>query len=299
VLGDLCGDPSVEDFSTPFRDLLGRVSGDRLLGPAAAAGLPDSITVLQTNYRFGAESGIGAVSRALREKPERAFELLASGEHPDVTWVAAPSAGGLADTLRQPILEGYGPLLQNSDPHRAHAAFTRFQLLCAVRRGPFGVEAVNRAAEALLAEAGWIEPRDRWYPGRPVLVTRNEYASGLFNGDVGIALPDPEAGGELRVHFPAPDGSMRSVAPGRVPDHQTAYAMTVHKSQGSEFERVLLILPERDSLVLTRELLYTGITRARTGVAVWGHPEVFAAAAARRTVRPSGLRERLWGAPGV
>ena len=142
-------------------------------------------------------------------------------------------------------------------------AFGRFRVLCALRDGPRGVTALNaaltrrfRAALDLpgLAEGPGASP---WFAGRPVLVSNNDYVLRLFNGDIGIALPD--ADGELLVHFPdaAAPGGFRAIAPVRLPRHETAFAMTVHKSQGSEFDGVLVMLPEQRSRVLTRELLYT------------------------------------------
>ena len=131
------------------------------------------------------------------------------------------------------------------------------------------------------------------------MVTRNDYQLRLFNGDMGITLPDPEGNRELRVFFPSLDGRGRKFPPLRLPEHETVYALTVHKSQGSEFDRVLLILPDRDAPVLTRELIYTGITRAREAVEIWGPETIFSRAVSRRLHRSSGLREALWGADGI
>ena len=135
--------------------------------------------------------------------------------------------------------------------------------------------------------------------GRPVMVTKNDYPLRLFNGDMGITLPDPDGNQELRVFFPSADGEVRKFPPLRLPEHETVYALTVHKSQGSEFDRVLLILPDRDAPVLTRELIYTGITRAREQVEIWGEETTFCRALSRRIQRSSGLREALWGADGI
>ncbi len=176
--------------------------------------------------------------------------------------------------------------------------FGGFRVLCALRRGPWGVETLNREIERLLAAERLIEPTSRWYPGRPVLITRNDYGERLFNGDVGIILPDPEAGGELRAFFREPQGRMRRIIPLRLPEHETVYAMTVHKSQGSEFDRLLLILPDQDVPLLTRELIYTGLTRARHSVEVWGAEEILRTAISRRIVRTSGLRDALWSRDG-
>jgi exodeoxyribonuclease V alpha subunit len=133
-------------------------------------------------------------------------------------------------------------------------------------------------------------------PGTPLLVTQNAPHLGLFNGDTGVLLPDPAtSGGPLRAWFPGEGAAPRSIAPAQLPPHEPAFAMTVHKSQGSEFDRVLLILPDRDSPVLTRELIYTGLTRARHRVDLWAEPGILERGIARRTERASGLRERLCG----
>ena len=178
-------------------------------------------------------------------------------------------------------------------------AFNEFKILCALRIGPFGVNAVNRLAGQVLGRENLI-PKGRlgshpWYRGRPILITRNDYYLGLFNGDIGITLPDPDSSDDdLYVYFPDASGGVKRFLPHRLPEHETVYAMTIHKSQGSEFDNVLLILPDRDTPVLTRELLYTGVSRARQGVEIWGRREVFQNGVNKRIIRQSGLSEMLW-----
>ena len=134
-----------------------------------------------------------------------------------------------------------------------------------------------------------------WYAGRPVLITRNHYPLGLFNGDIGVTLPDQEdADGRLAVFFPGSSGEVRRFQPYQLPQHETVYAMTVHKSQGSEFDEVLFILPDRDFPVLTRELIYTALTRARKKISIWGSRTIIRNAIARQIERTSGLRDALW-----
>ncbi|HEU5174333.1 MAG TPA: ATP-binding domain-containing protein, partial [Gemmatimonadaceae bacterium] len=149
---------------------------------------------------------------------------------------------------------------------------------------------LNDAIERWLRQRRSVA-RSQWYDRRPVLVTANDHGTGLYNGDVGVTFHES---GHPLVYFPVRDG-VRGFAPARVPAHATAWAMTVHKSQGSEFDRVLLMLPEDDSRVLTRELLYTGVTRARKAVTLFGSPAIIRAATARTTVRASGLAARLSG----
>ena len=157
------------------------------------------------------------------------------------------------------------------DPLKALEQFNRFQILGAVNIGPYGVNALNRLAEQILKQEALINPDQEWYRGRPVMITRNDYKLGLFNGDMGITLPVPGSDSQkLYVCFPGDSGDFRSFLPSRLPEHETAFATTVHKSQGSEFNDILLVLPNKDYPVLTRELLYTAITRARNNISIWG-----------------------------
>lgn len=181
-------------------------------------------------------------------------------------------------------------------------AFDAFRLLCALRRGPWGVEGLNQRVAAELLRLGLIEADHGWYEGRPVLVTRNDYSLGLMNGDIGIALRLPERNDDgslrfaLRVAFPRNDGSggVRFVLPSRLVEVDTVFAMTVHKSQGSEFAHTALVLPDALNPVLTKELVYTGITRARDWFSlVESLPGVFEEAVRRKVRRLSGLMLHL------
>jgi len=183
----------------------------------------------------------------------------------------------LAPLLRK----AFRSLGSETDPARAFEIFGALRLLSPVRRGPRGTETLNRLArEALGMPAG-----DGWYPGRPVMILENDYNLGLFNGDTGIALP---AGDTLRVYFPAPEGFV-SFVPARLPRHETCYAITVHKSQGSEFRHTVLILPEEPCPVLSRELLYTALTRSRERFSLVGTAEQAMEAILRPARRDSGL----------
>ena len=162
-------------------------------------------------------------------------------------------------------------------------SFNEFSVLCAVREGPFGVTQLNAHIEKALGFTATA-----WYVGRPVMVTRNDYALELMNGDVGICLPG--ADGVLRVAFPSLGGNVRWIVPARLDSVETVFAMTVHKSQGSEFHHVLLVVPAHDSPVLTRELVYTGLTRAKENLTLWApRPEVLLQACNRRVLRSGGL----------
>jgi exodeoxyribonuclease V alpha subunit len=153
---------------------------------------------------------------------------------------------------------------------------------------------MNPIVEEALAEAGKIDPQDASYIGRPILVTQNDYQLNLFNGDVGIVATAAESSDQRVVMFEAEEGRPRVLSPSRLPAHETAYAMSIHKSQGSEFDRVAVILPLESSPVLSRELLYTAVTRAKSAVTIHGSREIIEQTIARRIERASGLREALW-----
>jgi exodeoxyribonuclease V alpha subunit len=170
-------------------------------------------------------------------------------------------------------------------------------VLAAHRRGPFGVLALVPQIERALARARLLTPGPEAYDGRPVLVTANDYALGLFNGDAGVTCLES---GHLSVAFPGEnqdDGALvRRLSPARMPPHETLFAMTIHKSQGSEHDAVVIVLPEATSPLLTRELLYTAVTRARSRAIVVGSEASVRAAIDRRVERASGLASLLWDA---
>jgi exodeoxyribonuclease V alpha subunit len=170
--------------------------------------------------------------------------------------------------------------------------FNNFQILCGVHFGRMGVEGMNRSVELFLARRGYDCHHDNWYAGRPVLVTRNDYGLDLYNGDIGICLPDEKDGG-FKVWFERGDGTMRGYSPHRLPRSETVFAMTVHKSQGSEFDEVIVVLPEEDNKILSRELIYTAVTRARTNVKIVAQPDIFKGALSRNIERFSGLAGQL------
>ena len=318
VLGDICGEPGpvagagVEvaggnraDDDRP--DATGNASRQAGEAPPIAA----CIARLGYSFRFGTDTGIGGLARAIQAgDTEAALALLADPKHPDVRLVSAPAveAGNrLQAGLAREVLAGYGPYLEvlaaggvdrsGPDPSAIAAAleaFGRFRVLCAHRQGPSGVATLGRAVIEALALAGRVGPQGESWAGRPVLVTRNDPALGLFNGDVGLIARDATMEGRLRAFFPGAEGLPRAIAPPRLPPHETAFSMSIHKSQGSEFDRVAVILPHPDSPLLSRELLYTAVTRARRSVLVFATAEALKVAIERRARRASGLRQRLW-----
>ena len=282
------------------RDQLASVEAGAILGDICAApsdtaqDLAGSIVHLRRSWRFDDTSGIGNLARSVNAgDATRALEILDGGEHASVALLPSGPQSRPDQLLGDRLVQGYRRLAQARDPAQALAALSDFRVLCAHRRGRFGMEALNRLAREQLSRAGLIEGYGDWFHGRPVIVTRNDYGLGLFNGDTGVAMHDEE--GRLRVWFEGSGGALRALHPARLPACESVYAMTVHKSQGSEFDRVLLLLPQQPSPILTRELVYTGLTRARSSVTVVSSAEVLRSAIEGRIQRSSGLRAALWG----
>jgi exodeoxyribonuclease V alpha subunit len=299
VLGDICAAAATEVVGTrSTASLTSPVENGTQWNASLPAkhALADCVVQLKKNYRFGEQSAIYRLSNAINEgRAEDALQILkGAGANAAADLISAPlpRRSELKEALRARVTAGFSEFLKASDPVAALTALARFRILCALREGPFGVAGLNYVTEGILEEAGLIKPQYPWYARRPIMITRNDYNLKLFNGDIGLLLPDTDSG-EPRAFFPGPDNTLRKFLPLRLPEHETAYAMTVHKSQGSEFDRVLLILPERESPVLSRELLYTGITRARSSVELWFDEKVFRAALAKRVTRTSGLCDAL------
>lgn len=249
--------------------------------------LADAVVRLTHSHRFDANSGIGALAVAVnRGDAAEACALLQYGKYADLSWRA--NSIGLAEQLLAERAAYFQQLAEaEAQPQALFNEFNRLMLLCGERRQ---VEAFNTEVERLLEACGVKTRGNEWYAGRPVMVRENDYSVGLFNGDIGIALNTEDG---LRVLFPAPDGGFRRFAPARLPAHDSVYAMTVHKSQGSEFDSVWLALPETLSANLSRALIYTAITRARKQFVLAGSLAVLEAAVRQREQRSSGLADRL------
>jgi exodeoxyribonuclease V alpha subunit len=327
VLGDLCRDAEAGMYSPQTQAWLESISGEDLsnsgltLGSNAQYPLAQQVVMLRHSRRFVQGSGIGQLAKLVNQQQDhQARALLAGGTYADLFYLALKGEQDRAFTRL--LLNGHGdgpqgyrhylsvlaalrpdalaPIEHPSWTEWARAvlgAFDEFQLLCAVRKGPWGVEGLNQRITRTLFDAQLIESDQQWYEGRPVLMTRNDYGLGLMNGDIGIALRLPEGAAQeqrqaLRVAFPRNDGSdgVRFVLPSRLNDVETVYAMTVHKSQGSEFAHTALILPEALNPVLTKELIYTGITRAKNWFSlIEPRQGVFEEALRRKVKRLSGL----------
>ncbi len=338
LLSELCQRANGGHYLPHTRDWLQSVTGeqvpDSLVDPQGTA-MDQAVVMLRHSYRFDAQSGIGQLAEAVNDGDVKALKQVWKHGYADLAqltlstdddaelrdWVVKGGTKQFPAAARREGVEppvGYQHYLNvmiqarpadNEPPEafnrwaaRVLLAYSQFQLLCALRGGRWGVEELNQRIADILRKEGLLKASIGWYPGRPVLVTRNDYSQRLMNGDIGITLEIPHrlADGTvvptLRVAFLAGDGTqdIRWVMPGRLQAVETVFAMTVHKSQGSEFTHTALLLPENLSPILTRELIYTGITRARHWFSlgcVGGMNAVLPDAVKRRVLRASGLIE--------
>jgi len=310
--------------------------------------MANSLTQLRVSHRFTHDSGIGKLAAAVNagqfSQVQQSF-----AQYDDIhcyTNLAVPFSKDLTIQTReaefawqQQVINGYSQYLQaieqGESPYQVLQLFNKFQLLCALRQGSSGLQALNDRVQSLLQNRGLLNidnhqgagfnnssEQSRWYVGRPVMISRNDYELNLFNGDIGIAMMvESKVGGiaegmadgkkgkkELRVCFATEDTSanssadpsahaqpnVRQLLPTRLPSHETAFAMTVHKSQGSEFADVALVLPDNHSPVISRELIYTAITRAKKSFSLYSNDEVLAAGVNSQIERASGLRDLLF-----
>jgi exodeoxyribonuclease V alpha subunit len=282
VLGDLARAPGRAE---PWLD-------ERLGEMGVPGGVVHGVVTLEHVWRFG--GAIAAFARAVRDGDgATAVALLRDHGDTALQLVPPPEVDPLGlDGVRADVVASGRALIAAADTGAAAAAVAALdehRVLCAHRRGPFGVSRWTAEIERWLAADQPHRPRGPWAPGRPVLVTSNDYDIGLFNGDTGVVVATDDG---PRVAF-ARGGAPQLYAPARLPEVATVHAMTVHRGQGSQFRGVTVVLPPAESPLLTRELLYTAVTRARSSVRIVGTEESVRAAVARPVARASGLRERL------
>lgn len=311
VLGDICSFNQL-GYSAQQAQLVAKLTGYHSLTQMAKAqpSVADSLCMLRKSYRFDARSGIGQLAIAVNSGSIKQVDWVWKKSFEDIN--RYPIDSHHYTQLIQTMVSEYQPYLKRmstkhesehsggleSSSQQAKAAldaFSRCRLLCAIREGDFGVAGLNLRVERALTARKLIKTQDElWYHGRPVMVSRNDHALGLYNGDIGLCMwDDSEQEPRLKVFFELPDGSVKAVLPSRVPEHETAYAMTIHKSQGSEFEHTLMVLPPDFTPILTKELIYTGITRAKKRLSLYGDERVLSRGIKVRTERASGLVKRL------
>ena len=292
--------------------------------------LGDSLCMLMHSHRFKGDAGIGLLASAVNRADLQGILQVWQQGPAELSWlehsmvvsqtqakVSEPANNVGLNSLLEQACQQYGAYLgalnshasnndaSNSDLSKRPSTadiierFNQYRILCAMRSGDYGVEGINQFVTQALANAKLIKPLQEFYLGRPIIIQSNDYNLGLFNGDIGLILQDEDKPERLMAHFIKADGSLLKVLPARLPSHETCYAMTVHKSQGSEFSRVALVLPPSPSLaqwqLLTKELVYTAITRAKVHFTCLGTQHVFERASSQATQRASGLADRLWG----
>ncbi len=290
VLGDICQFTKM-GYSQNQAQQLSQLTGYALPVQSHNNAVADSLCMLQKSYRFDARSGIGQLAKAINEGSKFKVEAVWAKGFSDIRFhdLSNDSYNAMITMMVNGYRSYLGHIHAGDKPEVALKAFSQIQLLCAMREGDFGVVGLNQRIEKGLRKSDLIPHGDEvWYSGRPVMVTQNDYGVGLYNGDIGIAMPDP-VDQRLRVYFDMPDGSIRGVLPSQLPEHETVYAMTIHKSQGSEFEHTVLALPAEFSPILTRELIYTGVTRAKKKLDLFATEKVVARGVMIKTQRNSGL----------
>ncbi|MBU0663495.1 MAG: exodeoxyribonuclease V subunit alpha [Proteobacteria bacterium] len=284
------------------KDQLASVESGAVLADCIQA-LPENTITLQKSYRFNQE--ISAFASAVNDNDSGAAWAMLNREDHETTAVSLlhePVATFIATRYShylQQALAVHDDDRKEDDIRQLFQCFKRFRILCATRRGAGGVEAINRQMEQSLAAAGYPSQPGSWYPGRPVIILNNDYGLNLFNGDIGICLPErttlenDNSPGQFKVWFEREDGSLKGYQPYRLPACETVFAMTIHKSQGSEFAEILVVLPGTDTPILTRELIYTAVTRAQKRVLIASDQTIFQAALNRTISRSSGLYAML------
>ena len=317
LFGDLCQDAGNMFSPERARELASITGTDipRTDGPNST--IADAVVRLEKSHRFTAASGIGQLATAINPHPtcrdnkgdesrrqqagavpgfhinnndHKGLTTCLDGQYADLHF-HDPGMGAGEEWLRQQIINGYEPLLTARTMDEAFAALASFRILCALRRGRFGVAGANELCRTTLIRAGLLDNRTGPVQGAPIIIRQNHYHLGLFNGDTGIFWPDKQ--GRMMAWFMAQDNHPFAIAPARLPAHDPAWSITVHKAQGSEFDRVLLVLPEAESRILSRELLYTAVTRAKKELALFGSRETVTRAMAQPIRRYSGLADLL------
>jgi exodeoxyribonuclease V alpha subunit len=300
VLGDIVGPAAkslrIDKFT---RTQLASATGHSIAAedPPPGTTIGNGIVVLDRIHRFG--TGIADLAEAIRRGDADLVIQILEDQPEGVTWMAvdagdASAADALAGVHERVIAAGRAVIeaARAGDAAKALQDLGAFRVLCAHRQGPYGVASWTAKIEGwLTAAVDDFNTDSVWYPGRPLLITENDYELRLYNGDTGVVIQDTP--GRTTAAFER-SGDILEFSPGRLGAVDTVYAMTIHKSQGSQFDNAAVLLPNPNSRILTRELLYTAITRARRHLVLAGTAEMIRAAVSRRVARASGLDRRVW-----
>jgi exodeoxyribonuclease V alpha subunit len=304
VLADICDNEINHGYGADvIESVRAIVDGDyNTYAEPKGAVIRNHICHLRKSYRFSENSGIGHLAKAANEGSYISWQKAEKHgyEDIDVQTLDDQSYKGFmkkaCDEYISQIKQVNSAGMDDESALALHQEYNAYQILCAIKEGPLGVSGINEEIEKGLRQAGCIIDESQWYSGRPIIVLENDYGLNLYNGDVGILLPQKDGQGivRLKATFVGADQKIRWIQPSRLPKHDTVYAMTVHKSQGSEFEHCALILPNYSVPVLTKELIYTGITRGKNKLTILADARVLKAALKKKVKRASGLGDILW-----
>jgi exodeoxyribonuclease V alpha subunit len=293
VLGDICdtGTPHffTEEYCKIIQPFIPQIAPSQKTEPPFA----NCIVTLKKSYRFNESSGIGLLSKAINDgDSDTAFDILNRSDQAECCFKNLQSDNQFFHELNSYTQKYYQPLLSNHDPQKAFRYLDSFRILCAVRQGPSGVDVVNEHITSILLHRK--SDNQKLFPGKAIMITGNNYVLNVFNGDTAVLMPNESDENSLKAAFRNQDGTIRYMLLRQLPHWESAFALTVHKSQGSEFDNILLILPLIPSPILTRELLYTAVTRAKKRIEIWGNPQILKNCISSKIIRTSGLREKLW-----
>jgi|SaaInlStandDraft_4_1057021.scaffolds.fasta_scaffold00072_34 exodeoxyribonuclease V alpha subunit len=292
VFADLCGGMTQTEFNRDQQLWIKQLLNYDLPIHQSDFTLADHVVVLQKSHRFDEFSGIGLLAKSINQgdSGQCIKQLKSTDLFSTVIW-SQNDESVLPAKLKQQAGKTYIPMMQADSINEVFKLFHQYQILSAVWKGPTGVDTINNQIETYVKIKQGLEVHTEFYAGKPIMMTSNVYQYDIHNGDIGIIWPDNS--GQLKIWFEISEEEYRSLSLSQCPEHKTAYAMTVHKSQGSEFNHILLILPYTETAVSTRELFYTGITRAAESVEIWGSEAIIKSTIRQKTLRVSGLMERL------
>jgi exodeoxyribonuclease V alpha subunit len=293
VFGDICDRGNEHGYSAAAASEIEsfmNINADLPL-EQEGADMRDSLAVFKKSFRFRAESGIGILADMIKRGDSKGVVSAIKGNNLQNVFFSEPGRDGFPEQVIEEEWNNYYSACERSDniEELIRGFIGSFSILTAVRDGDRGMRKMNSLAEDVLFKKGIIDKRSSYYSGQPLMITRNSYSLNIFNGDIGIVAEECRG-----VSFPGEEGEFREIPLVRIPEHETAFSMTVHKSQGSEFDNVFVVLPFKWNRVMTRELLYTAVTRARKKVIISAGEEIIGRMIENPVNRSTGLRDRLW-----
>jgi exodeoxyribonuclease V alpha subunit len=303
VLSDICASSQekqgVPHYSDELREYITQLSGHKLPGRDGQlkSKVENNLIVLQKSHRFTAQSGVGQLAQSINTgNVQRCISLLLDDNYPDVSWCKETEVSELVSKLMPNYIQ-YFKAISKGNIIEAFELLAKHQVLCAQRSGTMGVDELNSAIEKELNKQNLIDTSREFYPGRAIIVSQNDHRLQVFNGDLGIVMEDPNNPALTKVWLMTENDQVRGILPNRLPAHENVYAITIHKSQGSEYHEVHLCLPPQQRGTtfrgLSRELLYTGLTRAKKHFTLYSEQNVIEHAISHQCQRSSGLTDRL------